>query len=224
MSRLGIYAGTFDPVHVGHITFAMQAVVAAGLTRVYFLPERRPRDKSQVEHFGHRVAMLRRALRPHPQFEVLELVDVSFSVERTLPFLQQQFAEDQLVFLFGSDVVAGLADWPHVDQLLKSAELVIGLRHNDDPATVRHTIEHWPTSPKLLTMFPSYAPDVSSGQVREALRQGQGHAALRHGQSGQSVKPGRPSQPGPEDQPVRGLLTSVERYSDRHWLYVSLVG
>jgi nicotinate-nucleotide adenylyltransferase len=230
--RIGIYAGTFDPVHVGHVTFALQAVVAAGLTRVYFLPERRPRDKSQVEHFGHRVAMLRRALRPHPQFEVLELVDVSFSVERTLPFLQQRFAGDELVFLFGSDIVAGLADWPHVDQLLKSAELVIGLRQKDDPTAVRRTIEQWPTQPKLLTMFPSYAPDISSGQVREALRHGQGHArhTARVNQPGQPAKPGqlgKPGQPdtlgpGTSDRPVKGILTSVERYSDRHWLYISL--
>jgi nicotinic acid mononucleotide adenylyltransferase len=172
--------------------------------------------------------MLRRAVAPHPQFGVLELVDVSFSVERTLPRLRQEFPDDQLVFLFGSDVVPGLAAWPHVDRLLASTELVIGLRAREkddardngdiysdsdirdnnvyigdqhireDHDRLRQIIEAWPTPPQVLTMFPSYAPDVSSGRVREALR---------HGQPG---------------QPVKGLLSSVERYSDRHWLYVSL--
>lgn len=194
--RLGIYAGTFDPVHAGHIAFALQALQAAQLDTVYFLPERRPRDKQQVEHFGHRVAMLNRALGPHPQFEVLELVDVSFSVQRTVAQLQQQFDGDELVFLFGSDVVPGLADWPHADQLLANHELVIGLRAQDDHDSLQRIIETWPTPPRLVTMFPSYAPDVSSGLVREALRRGTG---------------------------TPGLLTSVERYSDRNWLYVSLV-
>lgn len=192
---MGIYAGTFDPVHAGHITFALQALQAAELDEIYFLPERRPRSKQHVEHFGHRVAMLRRALAPYRQFAVLELVDVSFSVERTLPFLQQQFPDSELVFLFGSDLVAGLAKWPRVDRLLSSAELVIGLRAQDDHDTVRRTIEDWPVQPKMLTMFPSYAPDVSSGGVRAALRR---------------------------RKSVPGLLTSVERYSDRNWLYVSL--
>ncbi len=194
--RIGIYAGTFDPVHSGHIAFALQALSAVHLERVYFLPERQPRNKRQVEHFGHRVGMLERALKPHPQLEVLELVDSSFSVQRTLPQLQRRFAGDQLVFLFGSDVVAGLADWPNADRLLQDAELVIGIRSKDKRDNLRRIIESWPSQPRSVTMFDSYAPAVSSGIVREALR------------AGRTAAP--------------GLLSSVERYSDRHWLYVSL--
>ena len=196
-SRIGIYAGTFDPVHAGHISFALQALQVARLDKVYFLPERRPRDKSGVEHFGHRVAMLKRALKPHQRFGVLELVDVNFSVERTLPALQKQFAGDELVFLLGSDVVPGLANWPHANRLLAGNELVIGLRNQDDRASLHTIVEAWPVQPKAVTIFPSYAPAVSSGRVREALRR---------------------------RQPAAGLLTSVERYSDRHWLYVSIAG
>lgn len=197
-TRVGIYAGTFDPVHSGHIAFALQALQAADLDKIYFLPERRPRNKQQVEHFGHRVGMLERALKPHPQFEVLELVDTNFNVGRTLPKLQRQFADSQLVFLFGSDVVPGLADWPNAGRFLDSAELVIAIRSRDNRESLRKIIESWPAHPKTVTIFDSYAPDVSSRVVREALRQG---------------KPAIP-----------GLLTSVERYSDRHWLYVSLGG
>jgi nicotinate-nucleotide adenylyltransferase len=194
--RIGIYAGTFDPVHSGHIAFALQALLAAGLDKIYFLPERRPRGKQQVEHFGHRVGMLERALKPHPRLEVLELVDVNFSVERTLPKLKRQFPDSQLVFLFGSDIVPRLADWPSAGRFLKDAELVIAIRSRDNRDRLHETIESWQTQPKSVTMFDSYAPDVSSKMVREALRQGK-----------------------PE---IPGLLTSVERYSDRHWLYVSL--
>lgn len=195
MSRIGIYAGTFDPVHAGHIAFALQSLEVAGLDQLYFLPERRPRGKHHVEHFGHRVAMLNRAVKPYPQFGVLELVDVSFNVERTLPHLQKQFPKAELVFMFGSDLVPGLADWPHAEALLANHELVIGLRFSDDREKVRHIVEAWETSPKGVTIFPSYAPNVSSGQVREALR---------------------------KHQSAKGLLSSVERYSDRNWLYISL--
>lgn len=195
MRRIGIYAGTFDPVHSGHITFALQALQAANLDKVYFLPERQPRNKQHVEHLAHRLAMLKNASKPHPQFDVLEMVDVNFTVEKTLPRLQKQFGGDQLVFLFGSDIIKGLAGWPNVDQLLENSELVVGLRHHDDHDNTRLIIEEWETQPKAVTMFASYAPDVSSVTVREALT---------------------------KRQPAKGLLTSVERYSDRHWLYVSL--
>jgi nicotinate-nucleotide adenylyltransferase len=195
MPRIGIYAGTFDPVHTGHVTFALQAVQAAQLDKVYFLPERRPRSKQHVEHFGHRVAMLKRALQPHPQLKVLELVDVSFSIEKTLPKLKKQFADNQLIFLFGSDVVPGLQDWPKAERLLADHELVIGLRHQESRENVHKLVEGWPAKPKAVIIFPSYAPEVSSGRIREALR-------LR--------------------KKAPGVLKSVERYSDSNWLYVSL--
>jgi nicotinate-nucleotide adenylyltransferase len=195
MARIGIYAGTFDPVHTGHITFAMQSIEAAKLDKVYFLPERRPRNKEHVEHFGHRVAMIRRAIKPHPQFGVLEFVDMNFSIKRTLPKLQQQFKDDELVFLFGSDIIPSLDTWPQSDHLLGQGELVIGLRSRDKAETIKSIVENWPIQPKAVTMFDSYAPEVSSGKVREALRK-------------------RQTEPG--------VLKSVERYSDHHWLYVSL--
>lgn len=182
-------------MHAGHVTFALQAVQAAELDKVYFLPERRPRAKEQVEHFGHRVAMLRRALQPHPQLEILEMVDISFSVEKTLPRLRKQFGKSQLVFLFGSDVVPSLQAWPKSEKLLAGNELIIGLRHKAKREDLHAIVEAWPIKPKAVTVFPSYAPEVSSGRIREALR-------LR--------------------KKAPGVLKSVERYSDHNWLYVSL--
>jgi nicotinate-nucleotide adenylyltransferase len=195
MSRIGIYAGTFDPVHSGHIAFALQALQATQLDKIYFLPERQPRAKPSSTHFGHRVAMLKRALAPHKQFEILELVDVNFSVQRTLPELKRQFEGSELVFLFGSDVVAQLADWPNAERLMREGEMVIGLRNQDDRTSLHATIETWPAQPKVVNILASYAPEVSSGKVRSALRR---------------------------RQVAKGMLTSVERYSNHHWLYVSL--
>ena len=122
-------------------------------------------------------------------------MDVNFSVARTLPWLKKQFAGDELVFLFGSDVVPGLASWPHADKLLAAGELVVGIRSKDDRQNIRQVVEAWSPMPAAVTIFDSYAPDVSSGKVRQALRR---------------------------RQKAKGVLTSVERYSNRHWLYVSL--
>lgn len=195
MPRIGIYAGTFDPVHAGHITFALQSLKAAQLDKIYFLPERRPRAKQHVEHFGHRVAMLKHAVRPHSRLDIIELVDVSFNVEKTLPRLQKKFPDAQLIFLLGSDVARTLNAWPKAEKLLAGNEFVIGLRHDDKREDLHSIVESWPAEPKTVTVFPSYAPEVSSGRIREALR-------LR--------------------KKVPGVLKSVERYSDNHWLYVSL--
>jgi len=193
--RIGIYAGTFDPVHAGHIAFALQAIEKANLDVLYFLPERRPRFKQGVEHFGHRVAMLRRAIKPHPKFGILEFDDVSFNMERTLPALYRQFPQSQLVFLFGSDSIDTLPDWPLSDRLLQHNELVVGIRASDRISVIEATVRRWEVQPKRLTVFNSFAPRVSSFKIREALR---------------------------TRQHIAGALTSVKRYSDQNWLYVSV--
>jgi nicotinate-nucleotide adenylyltransferase len=192
--KIGVYAGTFDPVHTGHIAFALQALQVGHLDAVYFLPERQPRGKQGVEHFAHRVGMLRQASQPHPQFHVLEFPDINFSTERTLPRLRKRFPNDTLVFLFGSDIVPHLMAWPNVVPLLVDCELVIGVRNQDDSENIKREISNWPIQPTSLTIFPSYAPEVSSGTVREALR---------------------------KRTQTAGLLSSVQKYSNHHWLYVS---
>ena len=195
MKRIGIYSGAFDPVHAGHITFALQALEQANLDEIYFLPERRPRFKPSVEHFAHRVAMLKRACEPYQKMDVLESVEINFSVKRTLPMLQQKFKNSQLVFLMGSDVVTNLPTWPYAKQLLKVSELVIAARQGQEPAQLQQAIAEWKDQPLAATMLTSFAPTVSSTSVRAALR---------------------------ARQPVSGLLQSVARYSDHNWLYVSV--
>ncbi len=191
--RIGIFAGTFDPVHTGHITFALQALDKAHLDEVMFLPERRPRRKSP-EHYGHRVAMLRQALRPHEQFGLLELVEAQFSVRRSLPHLRTVFGDAQLVLLVGSDVLPHIPSWPLADRLLQQSELVVAVRAGESPEGMELLVETWPQRPQKLTVFESYAPVVSSQVVRGALRQ---------------------------RQQIAGVLSSVLRYSRQNWLYVS---
>lgn len=193
--RIGIYSGTFDPVHEGHIAFALQAIEQANLDEVVFLPERRPRYKQGVEHFGHRTAMLARAIRPHDKLSMLELPDRHFSVKRTLPELRKIFPEAELVCMVGSDVLPHLTSWPEVATLLKSCELLVGVRGDESPNWVTQQIEMLPISPLASHVIPSYAAEVSSGQIRAAIR---------------------------SNTTARGSLPSVHRYANQNWLYISV--
>lgn len=195
VKRIGIYSGTFNPVHAGHIAFALQAMKAAKLDKLYFLPERRPRSKKHVEHFGHRVAMLKQAVKPYPKFDVLELDDVSFTVKRTLPRLEIMFPESQLVFLIGSDVAEHMGQWPQLDRLFATSEILVGIRDMHDADHLQQIIADWPVKPLDARIIKSHAASVSSKKVREAL-QARGTTA--------------------------GLLTSVAKYSNTNWLYVSV--
>ena len=192
-ARIGVFAGTFDPVHAGHIAFALQAVEAAKLDAVYFLPERRPRHKQGVEHVGHRSAMLERALKPHSKLHVLELPDKQFTVLRTLPRIRTKFPHEQLVFLVGSDVAKYMAGWPSVARLFSAAELCIGRRKEDSEGAIFDALAQAPSQPIKTTIIESHDKRVSSSAIRLALY---------------------------EHRHIAGLLQSVRDYVKREWLYI----
>lgn len=192
--RVGIYAGTFDPVHAGHIAFALQAIEQASLDEVVFMPERMPRYKTGVEHFGHRVAMLRHAVKPHPKLSVAELVERHFSVAKTMPQLRSTFRGAELVLLVGSDVAVTIPHWDNAHELNESTELVVGLRADMREDELFRIVNSWRVKPKELTAVTSHVPHVSSRKVREAIQ-------------ANSYTP--------------GLLVSVVRYAKSNWLYIA---
>lgn len=192
-TKVGIYSGSFDPVHLGHITFALQAIEEAGLEKVYFLPERQPQNKDIHEHFGHRVAMIKRAIRPHKKLALLEISDRTFTVNNTLPRIQSLFPNNKLVFLFGSDKIAGLINWPNAKKLLNSSDIIISLRQGSSVTSVTKETISWPKPPiKIIT---SYWPSVVSTEIRRSLQKGQS---------------------------ANGLVRSVASYIRKNWLYISI--
>ncbi|HUD10485.1 MAG TPA: nicotinate-nicotinamide nucleotide adenylyltransferase [Candidatus Saccharimonadales bacterium] len=198
-SKIGIFAGAFDPVHAGHITFALQAAKEAKLTKVVFLPERRPRNKPAVEHFGHRTAMITRAIRPYQNLALLELPDLSFDVPHTLPKLQKEFPDAALVFLMGSDAAQKLTSpsWSpdELSTYLQTAGLIIAMRKSDDLTTIQKTLADLPVQPRSVHSITTSEQHISSSKIRQALRR---------------------------NQPTTGLLPSVYRYTRDQWLYASL--
>jgi nicotinate (nicotinamide) nucleotide adenylyltransferase len=192
--RIGIFAGAFDPIHAGHLAFALLALKEAKLDHVYFLPERRPRYKPDIEHFGHRTAMITRAIRPYKKLSLLELPDIFFDSKRTLKKLQHEFSGMQLVMLMGSDSALRLPDWPDVSRLLKVSELVIAVRAEHDRSDIVARLKPLVEHTKVCYVDP-LGDHISSSHIRYAFR---------------------------HNQPAAGLLASVQRYAIANWLYVSV--
>ncbi len=128
--KIGIFAGTFDPIHDGHIDFANKAL-ALGLEKIMFLPEPRPRHKQGVKALEHRIAMVQLAVAKYPKFGTIILEQARFTAHETLPVLQARFPDYKLVMLFGDDVVHHITSWPNVDQLIDVCEFIIASRQED---------------------------------------------------------------------------------------------
>lgn len=174
MSKVGIFAGTFNPIHDGHLAFA-QAALDAGLEKVWFLVEPRPRRKQGVRALEHRQAMVGLAIETNPKFGQIILEQARFTPHETLPILQARFNGRDLVLLFGDDVLSHIADWPHVEKLIDSVELMIGLRKTESQKML-HSMKYLEKSRGFSFRYTCLYPDkplVSSSRLRLALKKRQ---------------------------------------------------
>jgi nicotinate-nucleotide adenylyltransferase len=127
--RLGLFGGTFDPIHLGHLILAEQCREACALDRVWFvvagLPPHKMEGRTAV---AHRLEMVRIAIAGHSAFEVSEIEAVRpgphYSVE-TLEAVQGQHPEDDLFFLIGADSLVDLPFWREPERIAQLATIVV---------------------------------------------------------------------------------------------------
>jgi nicotinate-nucleotide adenylyltransferase len=129
-ARLGVFGGTFDPVHVGHLAIALAALESVPLDRVLFVPARRSplKDRDPLASVADRVAMLEAAIASDSRFALsrveLERDGVSFTVD-TLEALR---SEGELFLILGSDALADLARWRSPDRIRELATILVAAR------------------------------------------------------------------------------------------------
>jgi nicotinate-nucleotide adenylyltransferase len=172
-AKVGIYAGTFDPVHAGHVAFALAALRDCGLDEVVFLPERSPRHKQNVAHVARRVEALETATASLRGLRVVELPTEQFTVRGTLPELRSMFPNAELTVLVGSDVVRrSLPHWPDLAALLHEVSLAVGLRGVDtqgDVAGVMNLLAATHDTPVRYGCVRTRHAHVASTHIRNAL-------------------------------------------------------
>lgn len=169
MRSIGIFSGTFNPVHDGHIAFALKALEACHLDTVIFLPENSPRHKTELPDVEVRAARLRQAVSEWSNLDVLVLDQVRFTVRETLPELHRLFNDANFTLLLGSDVAHGLADWPDIGDLVDEMAFAIGLRKSDtteECEDVRHRIESTTGTSVKVTYVQTDFSHLSSTQLR----------------------------------------------------------
>ncbi len=194
MTKIGIFSGTFDPVHKGHIAFALKAAETAGLDKVYFLPESVPRHKEGVTHYAHRIAMLRLATKPYQRLDVLDLPDKQFTVRQTLPRLGRRFKNAEIYLLLGSDVVRHIDTWPSISRLLASTKLIVGIRGGEDNALIASVLQGL-VPDRSFHIVQATAAHASSRDIRVSISKGKNHA---------------------------NYLSSLDSYIKQNWLYASV--
>jgi len=198
LRRWGLFGGTFDPPHVGHLALAEWAREALRLDRVVFMPAGTPPHKraGAVTGVAHRVAMTRLAVRGNPAFRVSTLEahadGPSFTADTVARLTRR--AGDELYVIIGADSLDDFRRWRRPAAILAAARLAVAGR----PGAGRPATEAWARGTGRVVWIGNPGLDVSSSLVRARVRAGRS---------------------------VRYLVPdAVARYLERHRLYGSRAG
>ena len=167
--KLGIYGGTFDPVHLGHLLVAQAAREELGLDRLFFIPAARSPFKAgnQPAPDAVRLQLLRLALAGKTNCEIDEQEirrgGISYAVE-TLRDYAQRFPGTELFYLIGADNAAKLNEWREPADLARLAEFVVVPRPGEGEASFPA-----PFRGRRLKGFPL---GVSSSEIRARVKAG----------------------------------------------------
>lgn len=176
--RLGIFGGTFDPVHVGHLAIARAALEAVPLDRILFVPARRSplKDRGPFAGEADRLAMLELAIADEPRFAVLGDELERDGPSYTVDTIDRLAGEDELFLILGSDALIDFPRWREPERIARLATLLVA----DRPGAPL------PAPDARVRVFDAPRLDISSRELRARAARGRSlrylvpEAAWRH--------------------------------------------
>ncbi len=179
--KIGIFGGTFNPIHIGHLIIAEHACEELELNKLLIIPAAIPPHKRGeiIIEGGHRLEMVKLAAKESPRFEVSDIElkkrGVSYSVE-TLRIIQARVKVlSEYYFIVGSDMVSDLNTWKEIDKLVDMCTFVVAVRPgfkkenwkkiglNLPPDIREKVLRHTLENPMV---------EVSSTDIRRRIREG----------------------------------------------------
>lgn len=172
--RIGVYGGTFDPIHNGHLHAASHVQQAYALDIVIFIPTGQSWQKSGVSSASDRLAMVELAVAGHPLFTVsrvdIDRAGPTYTVQ-TLTDLAVRHPDAELFFVLGNDAYAGIDSWKDSEMLTELAQLVVMVRADRAEGGV------FPLKPRVNLMEIAALP-ISATEIRQRVRDGKSIAGL----------------------------------------------
>ena len=172
--RIGVFGGTFDPVHNGHVLPVEAAAMKFQLRRVFYVPARvSPLKEASPTDARHRVAMLALALAGRPDWSIdlqeLDREPPSYTVD-TLRAIQARHRGDELWLLMGTDILAGFARWKEPEEILRIARIAAFHREPFVGSGLR--LPEVAGLADRLSVFDAGSVKISATDLRNDLAQG----------------------------------------------------
>ncbi len=179
--RIGLYGGSFNPVHCGHLIVARAIAEQLDLERVIFLPSARPPHKADevlLDH-RHRARMVKLAIRDEPRFEFsdfdLARTDPSYTIDTVAHFRKLLGPETALHWIIGADSLAELTTWYRVSSLVDACRIVTAVRAGWEQIAwdeLRGTLSEAQLASLQAGVLETPVVEISSTDIRGRVRAG----------------------------------------------------
>jgi nicotinate-nucleotide adenylyltransferase len=177
MDKIGIYGGTFDPIHSGHLSMMKAVADLLALDRILVIPANVPPHKSQedIAEGFHRYEMCRLACAQDSRLEVSDLElsrpGRSYTVDTVLE-IGRRYPDSELYLLLGSDAFFSVFRWFGFEQIKNAVRICVVPRQHDQMDAILETAEKITSMGAKVTICSIPILPVSSTEIREAVGSG----------------------------------------------------
>ena len=183
-NRIGILGGTFDPVHIGHISLGIAAISEASLEKLIIMPAYiQPfKQGKRVTDDEHRLAMANLAFKDIPKTEIstleIDRMRISYTFD-TMSELKKQYPGKELFFITGTDAFMQIDSWYKGVDLLENFSFIVSARPGYYEDELNETIKTYQRlyNTQVIKLV-AKMPDISSTDIREAYRNGESISSL----------------------------------------------
>lgn len=142
--NVGLYFGSFNPIHVGHLILAQYMIQRDDIDALWFVvsPQNPFKNKSTLLKDYHRMALVRLAIEDEPSFRAedieFELPQPSYTID-TLTYLREKHPDTNFSLIMGEDNLRGFSKWKNYEQILENHKLFVYPRFENEP--IEHTLK-----------------------------------------------------------------------------------
>lgn len=181
MQRIGIFSGTFDPFHIGHLEACLVSKGALELDEVLIMVEKKPKQKSTVTDYKHRRKIIELSIADFPFIKIFNSANDNITFDNTVHLLEKEFPASRFCILVGSDILPEMQKWPGFDEWLANSSIAVILRDNKEQKAIQELIKGINKSqPKSqISLLPAVWSPVSSSSVKKDIKETK-HSDLMH--------------------------------------------
>ena len=172
MKKIGLFFGSFNPIHIGHLILANYILENSDMEELWFVvsPQNPFKDKKSLLNDHNRLDMVQLALKNYPKMRAsnveFSLPKPSYTID-TLAYLHEKYPENSFALIMGEDNLQSLAKWKNSEMLVKNHQIIVYPRIINSGKPASDYLQH-----ENISMINAPMIEISATEIRNMIKAG----------------------------------------------------